>query len=89
MKNLLKVPFTESPHIFLFSAGGIGALVHADRLRSRLPPSVKTLHALVDASIFVDVPDVDGLHTMAKIFKAFYYLHSLKGGYDYLHLGVQ
>ncbi|XP_005111140.1 pectin acetylesterase 5 [Aplysia californica] len=60
------------------SAGGIGALIHTDLLRSRLPPSVKTLHVLVDGAMFVDVPDVDGQRSMAKMLSSFYHLHSVK-----------
>ncbi|BFZ25154.1 hypothetical protein BsWGS_28193 [Bradybaena similaris] len=60
------------------SAGGTAALIHADRLRSRLPQSVKTLHVLVDGAMFVDVPSIDGEHMMADTFQSVYKLHSLK-----------
>ncbi|CAG5121807.1 unnamed protein product, partial [Candidula unifasciata] len=59
------------------SAGGTAALIHADRLRSRLPLSVKTLHVLVDGAMFVDVPSITGKRLMATTFQAVYKLHSL------------
>nr|KAG5699381.1 hypothetical protein BaRGS_008289 [Batillaria attramentaria] len=58
-----------------FLAGGLGAMIHADRLRERLPPSVKTLHVLLDGSLFLDMPDVNGLHTMGKMLKEAFQLH--------------
>ena len=58
--------------------GGLGGLIHADLLRSRLPASVHSLHILIDGAMFVDVPDVDSQHTMAKMLQAFYHLHSVK-----------
>ena len=57
----------------------MGALIHADVLRARLPESVHSLHVLVDGSMFVDVPDVEGQRSQAKLFTAFYHLHSVKG----------
>ncbi|GFO43540.1 pectin acetylesterase [Plakobranchus ocellatus] len=59
------------------SAGGIGALIHVDRLRAMLPLSVQTLHVIVDGSMFVDTPDINGDHTMARIFQDTYNMHSL------------
>ncbi|XP_041354310.1 pectin acetylesterase 5-like [Gigantopelta aegis] len=60
------------------SAGGLGALIHADRLRQKLPRSVKTLHVLIDGALFLDQPDVKGHHTMAEILQNTFYLHNIK-----------
>ncbi|KAK3763321.1 hypothetical protein RRG08_021144 [Elysia crispata] len=59
------------------SAGGIGALIHVDRLRALLPTSVETLHVIVDGSMFVDTPDINGDYTMAQIFQSTYCQHGL------------
>ncbi|KAK7486588.1 hypothetical protein BaRGS_00022113 [Batillaria attramentaria] len=69
--------FRDAEQIILAgsSAGGLGAMIHADRLRERLPPSVKTLHVLLDGSLFLDMPDVNGLHTMGKMLKEAFQLH--------------
>ncbi|KAK7108162.1 hypothetical protein V1264_015948 [Littorina saxatilis] len=64
------------------SAGSLGALIHADRLRERLPSSVKTVHLLVDGGLFVDVPDINGDHSMANILRdafSFHHLHNFVG----------
>uniref|UniRef100_A0A2C9LBW4 Pectin acetylesterase n=1 Tax=Biomphalaria glabrata TaxID=6526 RepID=A0A2C9LBW4_BIOGL len=60
------------------SAGGIAALIHADRLRTMLPHSVKTVHALVDAAMFLDLPDVRGNFELANLFKSVYSFHSIE-----------
>ncbi|CAL1544716.1 unnamed protein product, partial [Lymnaea stagnalis] len=60
------------------SAGGIGALIHADHLRTKLPQSVRTLHVLVDAAMFVNTPDVYGQLSLAQLFKSVYQFHSIK-----------
>ena len=56
-------------------AGSLGALIHADRLRERLPSSVKTLHLLVDGGLFVDVADINSDHTMGNMLRDFFYFH--------------
>lgn len=74
VKSLAPMHFFHS-----FTAGGVGALIHADRLRSKLPASVHTLHTLVDGSLFVDVPDVKNETMTAKLFKSVFELHNLAG----------
>lgn len=59
----------------LVSAGGLGALIHADRLRQRLPETVITLHLVVDGSLFLDVLDINGVPTMANLLHNMYSLH--------------
>ena len=61
--------------LFHISAGSLGALIHADRLRERLPSSVKTLHLLVDGGLFVDVPDINNDHTMGNLLRDVFYFH--------------
>ncbi|XP_076444402.1 uncharacterized protein LOC143282639 [Babylonia areolata] len=69
--------FKDAEQIILAgsSAGALGALFHADRLRERLPSSVKTVHVVVDGGLLVDVADVSSSHTMAKILKDVFYFH--------------
>ncbi|KAH9525098.1 Pectin acetylesterase 5 [Bulinus truncatus] len=60
------------------SAGGIAALIHVDRLRTILPQSVKTVHALVDAAMFVDSPDIQGSFVLSNVFKSVYNFHHIE-----------
>ncbi|XP_071112886.1 uncharacterized protein [Haliotis cracherodii] len=60
------------------SAGGLAALLQADRLREKLPSSVKTLHVLVDGSLFLDQPDANQQHVMAEMLHNTYNLHNLR-----------
>lgn len=72
-----KTLFKNAEQIILAgsSAGGLGALIHADRLRERLTSTVITLHVIVDGSLFLDMPDATGVHTMGAMLKQVYQLH--------------
>ncbi|PVD28472.1 hypothetical protein C0Q70_11060 [Pomacea canaliculata] len=69
--------FRDAEQIILTgsSAGGLGALIHADRLRQRLPETVITLHLVIDGSLFLDVLDINGVPTMANLLHNMYSLH--------------
>ena len=69
----------ESDFLLSQPAGGIGALIHVDRLRAILPTSVESLHVVVDGSMFVDTVDINGDHVMAQILQNTYNLHGLNG----------
>ncbi|KAK3098676.1 hypothetical protein FSP39_021875 [Pinctada imbricata] len=60
------------------SSGGVAATVNADYLRRKLT-SVKSLHLVVDAGLFLDQPNSAGEHVIASVFKNVYYLHNILG----------
>lgn len=62
-------------YVWFLLAGSLGALIHADRLRERLPSSVKTLHLLVDGGLFVDVVDINNDRTMGNVLRDVFYFH--------------
>ena len=51
--------------------------MHADRLRERLQPSVKTVHVLVDGGLYPDTMDRNGDHTMSGILQDVFHLHHI------------
>jgi len=66
---------------FICTAGGLAALINVDFLRRKLS-SVKTLHAILDAMLFVDSQDINGFHSMQDLLRKSYYLHNVNGQYS-------
>ena len=70
--------FSHNLVLFSLTAGGVAATVNADYLRQKLT-SVKSLHLVVDAGLFIDQTNQHGEHFMQNVFKNVYYLHNVQG----------
>ncbi|CAI5483899.1 unnamed protein product, partial [Closterium sp. Yama58-4] len=61
------------------SAGGVAALLHCDRVRDTLTAASPSMHVrcLADASMFLDVPDVNNTRRVANFFAQVKDMHNL------------
>lgn len=59
------------------SAGGLAALIHADHLRKRLQ-KIKSVHAVLDAMLFVNLTSRSGQKKMMNILENTFHLHHIK-----------
>ncbi|CAI5492814.1 unnamed protein product [Closterium sp. Naga37s-1] len=62
-----------------FSAGGVAALLHCDRVRDTLTAASPSMHVrcLADASMFLDIPDVNNTRRVANFFAEVHDMHNL------------
>ncbi|XP_011405404.1 PREDICTED: pectin acetylesterase 5-like [Amphimedon queenslandica] len=63
------------------SAGGLAAFLHADRVKSLLPRSVK-YRVLPDAGYFIDAPNVDGDMHIRSVYTNLFNMQNCSGGVD-------
>lgn len=59
------------------SAGGLAALIHADHLHKRLQ-KIKSVHAVLDAMLFVNLTSRSGQKKMMNILENTFHLHNIK-----------
>ncbi|CAI5492816.1 unnamed protein product [Closterium sp. Naga37s-1] len=72
------------------SAGGVAALLLCDRARDTLTAASPSMHVrcLADASMFLDVPDVNNTRRVANFFAEVHDMHVSKFGHAYYRKAV-
>ncbi|XP_065886637.1 uncharacterized protein [Dysidea avara] len=66
---------------FIFSAGGLATYLHADYVRSKLPPEIP-VNVIADAGCFLYAPNVDGEMHIRECYQYVYKMQNCTGGVD-------